>query len=64
MADISSVLSFSGNVDMVEDFIRIVTDFETDVTAKDRLESNIKEISKEINSFPGGGIFKQQWWQK
>lgn len=44
-----------GNLDFTEDFIRIVTDHESD-TVQDQIKSDIVAISKRIDSHPCGGL--------
>lgn len=50
-----------GNVDMTEDFLRIVTDFHTEKVKEDRIVSDIRTIAAKINAHPGGGVFKKKW---
>jgi phospholipid:diacylglycerol acyltransferase len=49
-----------GNIDLTEDFLRIVTGFEPEVVGQDRVVSDIKEIAARINAHPQGGVGKQQ----
>lgn len=51
-----------GNTAMMEDFIRIVTEFEPEEVTKDHIESDIREIAAKINAHPFGGIFKKKRW--
>ena len=51
-----------GNHGMLEDFLRVVSDFGTDEIQSDKIVSNIKEISKAINAHPKGGIRKAKRW--
>lgn len=44
-----------GNVDMMEDFLSVVTDHKA-TSVKTRLSSNIEEIAERINSHPLGGL--------
>lgn len=53
-----------GNSAVMEDFIRIVTNFETEVVANDHIESDILKIAEKINTHPRGGIFKKEGWVK
>jgi phospholipid:diacylglycerol acyltransferase len=46
-----------GNGQMMEDFIRIVTNFQTENVTADHIESDILKIAEKINSHPKGGIF-------
>ena len=48
-----------GNVDMMEDFIKIVTDHDID-SVQTKLISDIENMAKTINSKPGGGLFKKR----
>jgi phospholipid:diacylglycerol acyltransferase len=48
-----------GNFNMMEDFLKIVSDYETE-TVDDRFESDIIEISKKVNAHPDGGLFKRK----
>jgi len=45
---------------MVGDFLRIVTDFETEAISEDRIVSNIRELAQQINAHPQGGVFKKK----
>jgi phospholipid:diacylglycerol acyltransferase len=49
-----------GNVEMMEDFLKIVTDFKAEDVEQDRIVSDIKEISKLINKHPNGGLFRKR----
>lgn len=52
-----------GNVDMMNDFLRIVTDFENLKVKENKIVSHIERIAAQINSQPrGGGIQKQKRW--
>jgi phospholipid:diacylglycerol acyltransferase len=51
-----------GNVDMMEDLLKIVSDFEID-TVDDLIVSDIQRIAKRINEHPNGGLKKRKWWQ-
>ena len=57
---ILSSVDILGNVGMVEDFLRIVTDFETEAISEDRIGSNIRELAQKINAHPQGGVFKKK----
>jgi phospholipid:diacylglycerol acyltransferase len=48
-----------GNLEMMEDFLKIVTDFETSTVNENRIVSDIENIAAKINAHPGGGIFKR-----
>jgi phospholipid:diacylglycerol acyltransferase len=50
-----------GNDDMVEDFLRIVTNTFVEKVDKDQITSDIKEVSEKINAHPLGGIFQKNW---
>ena len=41
---------------MMEDFIRIATDFQSEAVKEDNIVSDIKEVAKMINSHPHGGL--------
>ena len=45
-----------GNVDMITDLLRILTDFEVEKVNENQISSEILEVSREINA--KGGIFK------
>jgi phospholipid:diacylglycerol acyltransferase len=45
-----------GNVDLMRDFLRIVTDFDVKNVKTDIIVSDIENISKRINSHPNGGL--------
>jgi hypothetical protein len=45
-----------GNIDMVEDFLRIVTDSSVDKVNEDRIVSDIKAVADRINSHELGGL--------
>lgn len=45
---------------MMEDFIRIATDFQSEVVKEDNIVSEIKEVAKMINSHPQGGLWKNR----
>jgi len=50
-----------GNVDFMNDFLRIVTGFEGGYDVKEnRIVSDIKELAEKTNSHPRGGIFKHR----
>lgn len=49
-----------GNDEMMEDFLKIVTDFKAVDVEQDRIVSDIKEISRLINNHPNGGLFRKQ----
>jgi phospholipid:diacylglycerol acyltransferase len=49
-----------GNLEMMEDFLKIVTDFESSTVNENRIVSDIENIAAKINAHPGGGIFKQK----
>jgi phospholipid:diacylglycerol acyltransferase len=51
-----------GNLDMMEDFLKIVSDFDID-TVDDLIVSDIQKIAKRINEHPNGGLKKRKWWQ-
>jgi phospholipid:diacylglycerol acyltransferase len=51
-----------GNSAMMEDFLKIVTDFEPQDVTNDHIVSDIREIAQKINSHPHGGIFKKKRW--
>lgn len=48
-----------GNLDMMEDFLKVVSDVETD-TVQDRIVSEINEIAERIARHPKGGIKKRR----
>jgi phospholipid:diacylglycerol acyltransferase len=50
-----------GNVDMMEDFIKIVTGHDTD-SVQTNIVSDIENMAKKINSNPNGGLFKRRRW--
>ena len=45
---------------MMEDFIRIATDFDSKAVQEDNIVSEIREIAKLINSHPRGGVWKNR----
>ena len=47
-----------GNTGMMEDFLRVVSDFNP--PKENKIESNLLEIAKEINAHPNGGFFKNK----
>ena len=47
-----------GNEKMMEEFIRIATDFHSEAVKEDNIASEIREVAKMINSHPHGGLFK------
>jgi phospholipid:diacylglycerol acyltransferase len=49
-----------GNLDMMEDFLRIVTGYDDESVQEDRIVSDIREIANRVNSYHGGGIFKKR----
>jgi len=49
-----------GNVEMTEDFLRIVSNFEATSVSENRIVSDIEEIAKEINAHPKGGIRRRR----
>jgi phospholipid:diacylglycerol acyltransferase len=49
-----------GNIDMIEDFMKIVTDHEVD-QVKDSITSDIKDMAKTINVHPNGGLYKKRF---
>jgi len=49
-----------GNVNVITDFLRIVTEFELDVVNENRILSDIEAIAEEINA--DGGIHRQKGW--
>jgi len=49
-----------GNLDMMEDFLRIVTGYDDESVREDRIVSDIREIANRVNSYHGGGIFKKR----
>jgi len=51
-----------GNHGMLEDFLRIVSDFRTEEIQNDQIVSNIKGIAKAINAHPKGGLKKRKQW--
>jgi phospholipid:diacylglycerol acyltransferase len=51
-----------GNVDMLSDLMRIVSDFEIDKVNENHIVSEIAEIAKQINS--KGGIFEKKWYSR
>lgn len=51
-----------GNVDMMEDFIKIVTDHDID-SLQTNIVSDIESMAKIINSKPNGGLFKRPLWK-
>ena len=57
---ILSSVDILGNVGMMEDFLRIVTDFESEEITEDRIASNIRELAQKINAHPQGGVFKKK----
>jgi phospholipid:diacylglycerol acyltransferase len=48
-----------GNAAMMEDIIRIVTDFEVETVTADHLVSDIRKIAKNVNSHRMGGLRKK-----
>ncbi|GKY92900.1 hypothetical protein MPSEU_000259000 [Mayamaea pseudoterrestris] len=48
-----------GNTEMLEDFLRIVTDSSIDKVNMDKIESNIKEVAQKINAHELGGLRKK-----
>mmetsp|Transcript_45030 Transcript_45030/g.126857 ORF Transcript_45030/g.126857 Transcript_45030/m.126857 type:complete len:289 (-) Transcript_45030:23-889(-) len=50
-----------GNLDMMEDFLKVVSDFEED-TVEDLFVSNIQDIAEKINKHPRGGLQKRRRW--
>jgi phospholipid:diacylglycerol acyltransferase len=48
-----------GNLEMMEDFLKIVTDFESSTVNENRIVSDIESIAAKINAHPSGGIFKR-----
>ena len=48
-----------GNVDMTEDFLRIVSDFDSK-DMKSLIVSDIENIAKRIDSHPDGGLFRNK----
>lgn len=54
-----------GNMDMMQDFLRIVSDFDVE-HVQDSVVSDIHEISKKINSHPEGGLKRRRrlWFGK
>jgi phospholipid:diacylglycerol acyltransferase len=50
-----------GNVDMMEDFIKIVTGHDID-SVQTKIVSDIESMAKVINSKPNGGLFKRGLW--
>ena len=51
-----------GNIDMTEDFLRVVTDFEIEKVATNHIVSDIIEVADRINSHPAGGIRRKRRW--
>lgn len=51
-----------GNVDMTEDFLRIVTGFEVEQVDKDSIVSDIRAISAQINAYSGGARLPKKRW--
>ena len=49
-----------GNAAMIEDFLKVVTGFETDDVQEDHIVSRIREISAAINSHPMGGLKRKK----
>jgi phospholipid:diacylglycerol acyltransferase len=49
-----------GNVDMMSDFLRVVTGYEIETVQENRIVSNIREIAARVNSYHGGGIYKRR----
>lgn len=49
-----------GNLDMMEDFLRIVTGYDDERVQEDRIVSDIREIAHRVNSYHGGGIYKKR----
>jgi phospholipid:diacylglycerol acyltransferase len=49
-----------GNLDMMSDFLRIVTGFEVETVQENRIVSNIREIAARVNGYHGGGIHKKR----
>lgn len=47
-----------GNLDMTEDLLRVVSDFEP--RTESRIVSRLREVAEEINKHPRGGIFKKK----
>jgi phospholipid:diacylglycerol acyltransferase len=47
-----------GNLDMTEDFLRVVSDFKP--RTESRIVSKLREVAEEINKHPKGGIFKKK----
>lgn len=48
-----------GNIEMTEDFLRIVTDSHVEKVNSDRIVSDIKEVARKINSHELGGLRKK-----
>jgi phospholipid:diacylglycerol acyltransferase len=51
-----------GNVDMMEDFIKIVTGHDID-SVQTKIVSDIENMASKINSKPNGGLFKRRQWK-
>jgi hypothetical protein len=52
-----------GNVDMLADFLRIVSDFDVDDVRSSKIISDVREVAEQINSSPRGGVFlKKRGW--
>jgi phospholipid:diacylglycerol acyltransferase len=50
-----------GNLDMMTDFLKVVSDFEDD-TVEDHFVSDIHEIAEKISKHPRGGLQKRRRW--
>ena len=47
-----------GNIDMTEDFLRVVSDFEP--KNENKIVSNLREVAKAVNEHRNGGLFKKK----
>jgi phospholipid:diacylglycerol acyltransferase len=50
-----------GNIDMMDDFLKIVSEYDVE-TVEDFIVSDIQKIAKQINDHPKGGLKKRKRW--
>jgi phospholipid:diacylglycerol acyltransferase len=55
----SDHVDIMGNLDMMEDFLKVVSDIETE-TIQDRIVSDIEEIAERISRHPHGGLKRKK----
>jgi hypothetical protein len=53
-----------GNMDMMEDFLRVVSDFEISEVNNDKISSDIKHLSEEITAHKRKRTKKKAWFTR